>query len=733
MTTPADKLREKKREIAGMLREAGRLAGKPSATNDYAAAKERAIRHNRERTTKASDILSWPDVDSPLTELPACKNPERRERCRLDLHSFLREYFPNSTGLSPFGADHLRFIERLQKCILEGGWFVEAMPRGAAKSTIGENAILWATLNGHCRMFPIFGSSTENACNNLSSIKTELAENDFLYEDFPEVCHAVRALEGKANRCKGQQFRGERTYIEWGNHRVIFPTIESSKASGAVLCAYGLTAAFLGLKHKLPNGTVVRPEAVLIDDPQTDDSARSPMQVGKRLSTIKKSILRSTGHGKRIACFVAATIKQKGDVPDQLLDRKLNPAWQGERVKMMKSPAKAHEKWMGEYADIRKQFNPDDPADQMRAHLASTDFYRANQVEMDEGCEVFWPDIPRHETEISAIQHAYNILIDEGVEVFASECQNEPMDEAAEAKSALTPTLIFSKLNNLKRGQAPISALHVTAHIDVQGAALYWLVVAWSASFDGYVLDYGIYPEQGTRNIALRDIKRGLASAHKGTGEEGAIYAGLTALVTTLAGREWVREDNATMKLGKCLIDANWGKSTNTVYQFCQQSPHAAILMPSHGMGLGASSKPMMAYHRKPGEQVGTNWRVPLPEGRRSIRYVTFDTNFWKSFVASRIATAMGDRGCISLYGKDPAEHRTLAEHWISEYPISTTAKERTVDEWKLRPGHDNHWWDNMVGAAVGASMLGCGLIAGGAIVKKKRMSIAAMKARVGR
>ena len=36
------------------------------------------------------------------------------------------------------------------------------------------------------------------------------------------------------------------------------------------------------------------------------------------------------------------------------------------------------------------------------------------------------------------------------------------------------------------------------------------------------------------------------------------------------------------------------------------------------------------------------------------------------------------------------------------------TAKERIVNEWRLKPGaHDNHWLDCLVGCAVGASMMG--------------------------
>lgn len=64
----------------------------------------------------------------------------------------------------------------------------------------------------------------------------------------------------------------------------------------------------------------------------------------------------------------------------------------------------------------------------------------------------------------------------------------------------------------------------------------------------------------------------------------------VAALTDRLLGREWQRDDGAAMKIGRCLIDANWGHSTDVVYQFYRQSPHASILLPSHGRFVGASS-----------------------------------------------------------------------------------------------------------------------------------------------
>jgi len=101
----------------------------------------------------------------------------------------------------------------------------------------------------------------------------------------------------------------------------------------------------------------------------------------------------------------------------------------------------------------------------------------------------------------------------------------------------------------------------------------------------------------------------------------GAIYAGPQRLIEAPLGREWRRDDGAMVRIDRCLIDANWGQSSDVVYQFCRQSKHAGIVMPAHGRYVGASSIPFADYKRKRGDRVGLNWRIPLVGTRRSVRH----------------------------------------------------------------------------------------------------------------
>jgi hypothetical protein len=124
---------------------------------------------------------------------------------------------------------------------------------------------------------------------------------------------------------------------------------------------------------------------------------------------------------------------------------------------------------------------------------------------------------------------------------------------------------------------------------------------------------------------------------------------------------------------------------------------------------------------------------MPNVRGKRAVRYVLFDSNYWKSFAFARLAVPLGDRGCLSLFGRDAQQHRLFAEHLTAEYRVKTAGRGRTVDEWKLRPERsDNHWLDCLVGCAVAASVQGATLLGTGgpAPSKRARVSFAEMQRR---
>jgi len=312
--------------------------------------------------------------------------------------------------------------------------------------------------------------------------------------------------------------------------------------------------------------------------------------------------------------------------------------------------------------------------------------------------------------------------------VFAAEFQNEPLPLVDRAVEELTAPEITDKLNRYPRGFVPLACQYLSMFVDCQKDVLYWAVCAWEDTFSGYVIDYGTFPDQRRPYFTVREVTRKLTDVSKAKSVEGALLEGLHSLTANFLGREWKREDGATMRIERCLVDANY--MSDTVYQFCRESSRAGV-MPSHGQGVKASSLPFAMYARKPGDRVGHYWRIPNTAKRRVIRHVMIDTNYWKSFIHARLATPRGDAGCLSLFGEHGDLHRMLADHLVAEYRVSNTAKGRTVEEWSPRPGRpDNHWLDCLVGCAVGASMQGATLSGsqGFAAARKRRVSFAEMQ-----
>lgn len=111
----------------------------------------------------------------------------------------------------------------------------------------------------------LIGSDEGHAMDMLESIKMELDGNELLLEDFPEVVYPIQCLDGIANRCNGQLYKGERTHIGWTAREIVLPTMPGSVASGAIIKVAGITGRIRGMKYKRADGHTVRPSLVVLD------------------------------------------------------------------------------------------------------------------------------------------------------------------------------------------------------------------------------------------------------------------------------------------------------------------------------------------------------------------------------------------------------------------------------------------------------------------------------------
>lgn len=656
---------------------------KQPRADKYQAKKTREAERNRAINREGREIGPPPD-----SRVNARYNPCRRS-LRAFCETFLAHWFPLA-----WSADHRTAITRLETAILQGGRFAFAMPRGSGKTTLCQAAALWALLYGHRYFLLIVGSTAAAAQQILDAIKAELETNDLLAEDFAEVCHPITALEGISNRCKGQTIDGERTRIEWTKDQIVLPTVAGSPASGAILRVRGIMGAIRGTKIGQR-----RPDLVIIDDPQTDKSARSPIGNKSRAAVIDNVILKLAGPTKKIAVCMPCTCIQPGDIVDSYLDRAKHPAWHGERMKMLYAyPAKM--KLWDEYYSLR--------CESLRTRgdgSLATSFYARNRRAMDAGSAVAWPE--RHnDDEMSGLQHAMNLFL-EDPRSFKAECQNEPeKEQALDELRQITEEDLAKKLTLLPRGVVPRDATRLTAFIDVQAEMLFWIVVAWTDRFGGSIVAYGCWPRQARSVFTAAEPNPGLSKQFPRLERGARIYAALSQMIPLLLAKQWpIANSNATLTISLVLVDARF--ETDAVHDYISRSPFKALLRPSMGRAIGPKSRPMNTFEKKPGDVVGWNWRIDAKTRARD-RYVTFDANRWKSFVAEAILAEPGSGGSLYLPGQRITEHPLLAIHLTSEHRVSTSGPYGAREEWTLRPGHrENHWLDGLVGAAVAASVSG--------------------------
>ncbi|MCG3181443.1 MAG: hypothetical protein BIFFINMI_03839 [Phycisphaerae bacterium] len=680
---------------------------------DYNEARRRQAEKNRAATKAAQDIYPVPEIE----------DWQRRCECEQSFRRFCEVYFPVAFHRA-WSDDHLRVIAKIEKAVREGGLFAFAMPRGSGKTTLARCAALWAILYGYRPFVCLIAGSQDNSRELLTPIKKHALENPLLLADFAEAIHPLRCLENSSKRQLQQHCRGQLTHVHWGQDKLVFPTIEgdnlpmalreagleSSPSCGSIITTTSLDSHLRGQQHSRVDGSIIRPSLVLLDDPQTRESARSLDQTRKRMELLHGDVMGMAGPGETISALCTCTVTYENDLADTLLDREKSPDWDSERTKLVISWPTEEKMW-DRYAEIRRADGP----------KAATAYYAANRAKMDAGAVVAWPArVDTKAGELSAIQNAMNLKL-RMREQFAAECQNEPtLPQTSDA--VLTVDQVTEKVNGYKRGDVPPAATKLTMFIDVHDRLLFYMVCAWEETFTGYVVDYGTFPEQRRSIFTLAEATKTLGRTFPGAGVDGAIHAGLEQIVSTYLAREWNR-GGSLMKIDRLFIDMGYKPG---IVADVKRKVGGAVTWLSKGVGIRASRKGIADYAKKPGEVIGHYWYVPNVRRTGQFAHVLVDVNYWKRFVHDGLTTAAGDRGCISIFGKEGRAHELLAEHIArSEKWVEVTGPGGTVREWSLLPAKpDNHWFDCLVGSAAAASM--CGVKASGDVVpvrERKRYS----------
>lgn len=634
-----------------------------------------------------------------IGDLPVVAHPKRRESCRKNLKRFMTTYMPTAFS-QDFSSDHLVVIVKIEQALYKGGLFAFAMPRGSGKTTIVLAAVIFAILYGHRKFIVAIASSDESALKVLDSVVSELENNERIKEDFPEVCYPLEKLEGLAQRAAGQTYKGAKTNMSIKNGQLILPTITGSQSSGIRIKTYGITSKGVrGTHYMSPSGEIIRPDFVILDDPQDDVSARSPKQCSNREKLVKGAILGLAGPGKAISGFMPATVIERGDFTSRMLDTKRNPEWQGLTMKMVTAFPEELEGLWATYAEMRAEGlrHGDNGAE-------ATEFYKANREAMDKGAAVSWESRKKPD-ELSAIQHAMNLYFRDKATFFA-EFQNSPED-AAPTSYSLSMEMVCSRVNGIPRYELPQQAAMFVLFADVNQIGLNYVAAGYDNNFTGWVVDYGKHPE-GERNM-LWD-----PGASNTSTEAQAIARGILELVKLVCAKPYSQRSRRVYPT--ILVDGNY--MTETV--------HAAVSAAARtypGTVLVDRGRSSRTYRPARKEQIvgqpGSNFHV-----ERGIHgtQVVHNADWFRMSAQKSFLLEPGVPGSLSLWGKDPAEHEAFAMEVCAEKLLEYVAGEtREFYEWYRVPGVANDKLDAVTGTRVGAALAGAKLTGGERSWKPRR------------
>jgi hypothetical protein len=662
------------------------------------ASDSRQTKEWRKEQRNCSGDMPWGVYDDgPRIGAPIPLLPDKRDEFATDLAGFAHHCFPE-VYYKQDSEGQADDWDLMQTVTIKGGQFAFAAPRGDGKSTRSEACAIWAGCYGYHMVIVLIGAEQEAANEMIDSIKLTLRTNDRLAELFPEVCIPAQLADDTALRAKNMEYQGEDMHFRWGAKKLTFPCIPNCPSSGVTIIPRGMTGRIRGMRFKHPNGKTLRPSLMLIDDPQTDTSAASPMQCTMRERLITSAILGTAGSGKPPTALMPCTILKADDMASRILDREKHPEWHGRVRGMIQAWPKEWKKmnhglW-GEYFTVVKEAQRKE-----KGQKAQNDFYKANRAKMDKGAKVDHVLDPATGC-LSSLQYAMDLYCNRGEEVFMAEYMNDPIESDASIYN-LTPDLIKSRV---REGQ---KVLHVpdwgkviVAATDINQYGLHTAIIAFGNDQSAAVIWYGRFTHRGgviaKKNTPDFMVKRAIGEALVQHGEQ------ISRAIPMRAG--------SPMPVSTWVIDGGWHHET--VQNFVKDKGRAMLQSVCVARGYPAdryrpNSRGLIG---KPKEQCHA---VEWPMGRG----IAFNQHYWCEVAQKGWLGNVGTPGSCSLY--DGKDHTEFAEHICREkLSEKFQGKEQPVWVYKTQPGkHD--YGDAVYMCYVAAAWNGIGT--GGYVAKKKK------------
>ena len=626
------------------------------------------------------------------------EDAKRRARLEKDPAKWLRWYLEDRFPL-PFGEVHLKMIQACIRAMVTGSSITIAAPRGFGKTAVEWGMALYGVLTGLCRFPVVIGWKATAGAELLDQWLTALSTNERLAADYPCQCAPF------AESCQSTRLKGILREIETEEKAgcdvrkvrgcVILPDVKEPTTGRTMpqcaLAGASMNGSIKGLNIGLLSGESLRPDVALLDDPQDEQTADSPMLIKKVIKKIDYGIRSLAGPRRRLTVMAAVTCVNAGDVSEHLLTR---PGTEVIITGQITSWPKGWDEKDSATRTLWDAWNQErlTGLENLDGGKRARAFYKAHKAELIEGMAVSWKERFHQSDGLrvgdpDALYAAMWDFYDLGEAAFMAERQNTPIKEGTTVYN-IRPRNITDKTTDRHAGEVPGDVSQTVLAIDVNPSiGLTWGVVGFGQSI-AHVIEYGRVPLALSKDIPEQELGR-------------IVYESIVTHVKALSHRPY--------RIGIAGFDIR-GWNYETAYNLSAMGTRATGVQMIGTMGFGSRQyKPRW----KSGGRSGSYWHEVIDDKRR--KYLAYCSCFWREVAQKSWLGSIGSPGSCDL---PKGRHDDFAEQICREPLLSKTDTVMGVRwEYATLPGqHD--MGDVMQIAYMLADYLGLGT--GGVVAEKQ-------------
>jgi hypothetical protein len=439
-----------------------------------------------------------------FVERPPPKDPKARARiARLenDPEKWLRHYF-RPAFYRPFSEPHREIIKSALRAVDSGGQFAVAAPRGIGKSTLLWGVSLYCVLTGRVLFPGYLPWSAKDRKGGLRFWKNALCFNAVLAADYGEYCKPFVESRGSSQKLMSLMWGDTKTTcgakLQVFEGTIVFPD------GRGVIGGSTLKGNPRGLNHSAEDGRVLRPDMLLIDDPQDRKTANSELMCADTIQKINADLAFMGEAGKKLPMLMACTIVRSGDVADYYINQ---AGWDSLRIGLVKEWPEGWDDAGSECYDACRSFG-DIVGSQSHKRDGGKDarkFYKANKSVMTKGMVMVDDTIyDKARKQPDAKYAALEVYYTHGAEAFMAEYQNEPLRQGVTVYE-LSPDVITSRQADRAAYMVPDWAVYVIVGTDINDYGLHSVATAFGNDQSAAVVWYRRF-DNGGRPICTKNM-----------------------------------------------------------------------------------------------------------------------------------------------------------------------------------------------------------------------------------